>query len=137
MKDIGRYVDGCDMYQRMKNRIEVPAEKLMTNEVPEKMWTYLIVDFIIKLLLVAKKDAILIVCDRLSKMVHFVTTTEEMTAEELARLFRDNIWKLHRLLESVISDKGPQFAVELMKELNKMLGIETRLLTAFHSQTDG
>jgi len=36
-----------------------------------------------------------------------------------------------------MSDRGPQFATELMKELNKMLGIETRLSTAFHSQTDG
>jgi len=34
---VGRYVDGCDMYQRMKNRTEAPAGKLMTNEIPEKM----------------------------------------------------------------------------------------------------
>ena len=39
--------------------------------------------------------------------------------------------------ESVVLDRGPQFAVELMKELNRMLGIETRLLTVFHPQTDG
>jgi len=64
-------------------------------------------------------------------------TTEGTLAEGLARLFRDNMWKLHGLLESVILDRGPQFAVELMKELNKMLGIETRLSTAFYPQTDG
>ena len=50
-----------------------------------------------KLLLVADKDVILVVCNRLSKMAHFVVTTEEMTAEGLARLFRDNVWKLHGL----------------------------------------
>jgi len=61
---------------------------------------------------------------------------EEMSAEGLARLFRDNVWKLHGLPKSVVSDRGPQFAVELTKELNKMLGIETRLSTAFHPQTD-
>ena len=55
-----------------------------------------------KLLLVAKKDIILVVCDRLSKMIHFVTITEGTLAEELARLFRDNVWKLHGLLESVV-----------------------------------
>ena len=93
---------------------------------------YLIVDFITKLPLVAGKDAILVVCNRLSKITYFVATTEE-----LARLFRDNMWKLHRLPESVISNKGPQFAVELMRELNKMLEIETRLSTVFHPQTDG
>jgi len=59
-----------------------------------------------------------------------------MSAEGLARLFRDNVWKLHGLPESVVSDKRPQFAAELTKELNKMLGIEMRLSTAFHPQTD-
>ena len=94
-------------------------------------------DFIMKLLVVAGKDAILVVCDRLSKMTHFVATTKETSAEGLARLFRDNMWKLHGLPESIVSDRGPQFVAELTKELNRMLGIETRLSTAFHLQTDG
>ena len=65
-------------------------------------------------------------------MTHFVATTEG-----LARLFRDNVWKLHGLPESVVSDRGPQFVAELTKELNQMLGIRTKLSTAFHPQTDG
>ena len=59
-----------------------------------------------------------------------------MSAEGLARLFRDNVWKLHGLPESIISDRGPQFAAGLMRELNKMLGIKSKLSTAFHPQTD-
>jgi len=121
----------------MKNRIEEIAEKLKLNEVPEKSWTHLMVDFITKLPLVARKDAILIVCNRLSKMTHFVAITEEISAEGLVRLFKDNIWKLHGLPESIVLDRGPQFATELTKELNRMLGIETKLLAAFHPQTDG
>ena len=70
-------------------------------------------------------------------MMYFVTTTERTSAEGLARLFRDNVWKLHGLPESVVSDRGPQFVAELTKELNRMLGIETRLSTVFHPQTDG
>jgi len=70
-------------------------------------------------------------------MVHFVPTTEKTSAEGLARLFRDNMWKLHGLPESIISDRGPQFAAGLMRELNEMLGIKSKLSTAFHSQTDG
>ena len=120
-KDIGKYVDRCDMCQQMKNRTEAPVEKLMANEVLKKVWTHLIVDFITKLLLVAGKDVILVVCDKLSKIAHFVAMTEEMMAEGLARLFRDNIQKLYGLPESVISNRGPQFATELMKESNKML----------------
>jgi len=107
MRDVGRYVEGCDLCQRMKNRTEELAEKLKLSEVPEKPWTHLIVDFITKLLVVAGKDAILVVCDRLSKMMHFVATTEGTLTEGLARLFRDNVWKLHGLLKSVVSDRGP------------------------------
>ena len=97
---------------------------------------YLTVDFITKLPVVVGKDVILVVCDRLSKMTYFVATTEGTLAEGLARLFRDNMWKLHGLPESVVLDRGPQFAVELTKELNRILGIKMKLSTAFHSQTD-
>jgi len=70
-------------------------------------------------------------------MVHFIPTTEKMLAEGLARLFRDNIWKLHRLPESIVSDRGPQFIAGIMQELNRMLGIESKLSMAFHPQTNG
>ena len=95
------------------------------------------VNFITKLPVVAGKDVILVVCDQLSKMTHFVAMTEGTSVEGLAKLFRDNVWKLHRLLESVVLDRGPQFVAELTKKLNRMLGIETRLSTAFHPQMDG
>jgi len=49
------------------------------------------VDFITKLLLVAGKDTILVVCNRLSKITYFIATTEKTLAEGLARLFKDNI----------------------------------------------
>jgi len=60
-----------------------------------------------------------------------------MSVEGLARLFRNNVWKLYGLSESIISDRGPQFVAGLMQELNRILGIESKLLTAFHPQTDG
>jgi len=67
------------------------AGKLKLSKVPEKLWTYLTVNFITKLLVVAGKDAILVVCDRLSKITHFIATTEGTLVERLARLFRDNV----------------------------------------------
>ena len=57
-------------------------------------------------------------------------------AKGLVRLFRDNMWKLYGLSESVILDRDLQFVAGLIKELNEMLGIETNLLTAFHLQVD-
>jgi len=131
-RDMGRYMEECDLCQRMKNKTEELVGKLKLSEVPKKPWMHLMVDFITKLPVVAGKDAILVVCNRLSKMTHFVAMTEGISAEGLVRLFRDNVWKSHGLQESVISDWGPQFAVELTKELNRMLGIEMRLSTTFH-----
>ena len=137
IRDVGKYVERCDLCQRMKNRTEELAGKLKLSEVPKKPWSHLTVDFIMKLLVVAGKDTVLVVCDRLSKMTHFVAMTEGTSAEGLARLFRNNVWKLHGLLESMVSDRGPQFAAELTKELNRMLGIKTKLSTTFHPQIDG
>ena len=62
-RDVGRYVEGCDLCQRMKNRTEELVGKLKLREVLEKLWLHLMVDFIMKLLVVAEKDTILVVCD--------------------------------------------------------------------------
>jgi len=134
---VKQYVEGYDSYQRNKNCTEQPVGKLMPNSIPEKPWMYISADFITKLPIVQGYNSILVVVDRLTKMVHFIPTTEKTSAEGLARLFRDNVWKLHGLPESIISDKGPQFMAGLMRELNRMLEIESKLLTASHPQTDG
>jgi len=76
---------------RMKNRTEVLVEKLMVNEVLEKPWVYLTVNFITKLLLVVRKNAILIMYNKSSKITYFVTTIEKILAKRLAKLFRNNM----------------------------------------------
>jgi len=108
----------------------------MPNLIPEKPWTHILADFITKLPLAQGYNSILVVVDQLTKIVHFIPTTEKTLAEGLARLFRDNVWKLHGLLESIISDRGLQLMAGLMRELNRMLGIESKLSTVFHPQTD-
>jgi len=90
-----------------------------------------------KLPLVQEYNLILVIVDRLTKMVYFIPTIEKTLAEGLARLFRDNVWKLHGLPKSIISDRGPQFTAGLMRELNKMLGIKSKISTVFRPQTDG
>ena len=75
----------------MKNRMEEVVGKLKLREVLEKLWMYISVDFITKLPIVVGKDTILVVYDRLSKMMHFVMTMDGTLAEGLARLFRDNM----------------------------------------------
>ena len=70
-------------------------------------------------------------------MVYFIAMTKKTSAEGLAKLFQDNIQKLHGLSESIVSDKEVQFAAEMMKELNQLLEIQTKLSTVYHPQMDG
>ena len=86
-KEVKKYVESCDVYQRNKNCTETPVGKLMPNAVPEKPQSHIMADFITKLPLAQGYNAILVVCNRMTKMVHFVSTTERTLAEGVARLF--------------------------------------------------
>jgi len=108
----------------------------MPNAVPEKPWSHISADFITKLPLAQGYNTILVVCDCFSKMAHFIATTEKTSVEGLAKLFRDHVWKLYGLLESIISDRGVQFVARIIKELNNLLGIQMKLSIAYYSQTD-
>jgi len=65
-----------------------------------------------------------------------VTTTTVSSAEKIAKIYRDKIWKLHGVLQKVLNDRGPQFALKFMEELNKTLETKKMLSTVYHSQTD-
>ena len=108
----------------------------MPNVIPEKPWSHILADFITKLLLAQRYDVILVVCNHFSKITYFITTTEKTSVEGLAKLFQDHVQKLYGLPESIISDREVQFAVGIIKELNNLLGIQTKLLIAYHPQTD-
>jgi len=66
----------------------------------EKLWQHILVDFIMKLSVSRNYNSILVVCDKFSKISHFIVTTEKITVKELVRLFRDNVWKLHSVTNS-------------------------------------
>ena len=108
----------------------------MSNSILDRPWTHISVDFITKLPLAQGYNSILVVVDKLTKMVYFIPTIEKILAKGLARLFRNNVWKLHRLSKSIISNRGLQFTAGLMKELNRMLEIESKISIAFHPQTN-
>jgi len=90
-KEVAKYMDGYDICQRYKNKTEAPVEKLMPNLILEKPWSYISADFITKLPLAQGYNAVLVVCDCLTKMVHFIPTTDKTSAKELARIFRDQM----------------------------------------------
>ena len=79
----------------------------------------------------------MVAVDSVSKRAHFIPTTTILNSIGTAALYRDNIWKLHGLLDQFLSDRGTQFASEVIKELLKMLKIEQALTTAYYPQSDG
>ena len=89
-------------------------------------------DFVVGLPKSKGFDALWVVVDRLSKQQHFVPCLTTIDAQGLATLFIDNIFRLHGLPDSIVSDRGPQFAADFWRFLCASLGIATRLSTAFH-----
>ena len=134
---IAKYVKDCDLCNQTKTFPVAPAGKLMPNHIPYHRWQIISVDLITELPQSHGYDSILVTVDRLSKQAHFIHTTSNITSLGVARLFRDGVWKLHGLLEEVISDRGPQFVSNFMRGLSETLGIKVAASTAYHPQTDG
>jgi transposase InsO family protein len=82
-------------------------------------------------------DAIWVVVDRLTKQRHLVPCRTTVDARDLADLFLQNVFRLHGLPLTITSDRGPQFSSAFWHRLCARLGVEPRLSTAFHPQTDG
>ena len=134
---VKEYVTRCDTCQRFKGSNVAPAGLLHLLETPSLPWENISADFITDLPLSHSFDAILMVVDRFSKEVELIPCTKTCLALDTAKLFMHNMWKHHGLPHSITSDWGLQFAAEVMQEINKALGITTKLSTSFHSQTDG
>ena len=63
--------------------------------------------------------------------------TTNISAEDIAKIYRDEIWKLHRVPRKILNNRGLQFASRFMEQLTKALGTKRQLSTAYHSQMDG
>jgi len=93
-------------------------------------------DFITDLRKSEGYDTILVVIDRLTKMSHFIPYSKDLDARQFANLFMQEIIRLYGLPHDMITDRGTLFTSDLWKETTAKLGIERRLSTAFHPQTD-
>src|SRR6185295_4489635 len=105
---------------------------------PTKNWQQITMDLIVSLPKTKDgHDAIVVFVDKLSKMVHFVATKTSITAPELAKIFFDNVFKLHGMPEGIISDRDPKFTSLFWKALFKCMGTKLSMSTVFHPQSDG
>ena len=111
--------------------------KLYPLELPEGPWQEISINIIGPLPRLNEKYAIVVIVDWFTKMIWLKAMIITVSSEEIARIYRDEIWKLHRILHKVLSDRGPQFALNFIRDLIKSLRIKISLSTAYHSQIDG
>ena len=137
-RQVAAYVSACDTCQRVKFRRDRPAGLLQPLPIPDRKWQSVSMDYIVELPRTSSgHDAILVFVDRLTKMVHLVATTSEVTAEETAELFVRHVVRLHGTPDELISDRDRRFSSRFFKQLMQLLGVHQRMSTAFHPQTDG
>jgi len=136
-EDIKRFIKNCDTCQRTKVVRQAPYGLLQPKEAGDRPWKAIAMDFITILPKSDGYDIILVVIARLTKMSHFIPCLKDLDARQFANSFMREIVRLHRLPHAIITDRGKIFTSEPWKEITGKLGIEKRLSTAFHPQTDG
>ena len=135
-KVITRYLSNCDTCARIKPVRHKPYGQLKPFKIPVARWNSVSMDFIVGLPESNGYNAILVVVDRLSKMAHYIPTTEKVTSEQVAQLFFNKVFKHYRILDWIISDYGTQFTSKFSKALCSLIRINKGLSTSCHPQTD-
>jgi hypothetical protein len=132
---VNRYVDSCKICQRSKGHEKHCSLQLLG--IPNGPWEEISYNFIVKLPKSKGNDSILVVVDRFSKMAHFIPCKEACTAEDVAQLFLQHVWRFHGTPKCTVPDRGPQFNAKILRVLYKTLQIEPTFSTAYHPQTEG
>ena len=136
-KEVRRFIKECDICQQNKSENIHPAGLLQPLPIPTKVWTDISLDFIEGLPNSESYSVIMVVVDRLSKYAHFIPISHPYTASKIAQVFLANIFKLHGLPNSIVTDRDPTFMSTFWKELFKLQGTTLKFSSAYHPQTDG
>ncbi len=136
-QDIEEYVRSCDSCQRNKTARHKKYGELLPLEVPYRPWTSISMDFIVGLPESDGNTKIWVIVDRFSKMAHFIPLPTVNKTEDMAKIFLNQIWKLHGLPDDIVSDRDSKFISHFWQSLMDLLSVKLNLSTAFHPQTDG
>lgn len=136
-KRVRDFIRECDVCQRHKMEHTSPAGLLQPLPIPNKIWEDISMDFIDGLPNSQGKSVIFVVVDRLSKYAHFIPISHPYTAVTVARIFFDNIFKLHGMPLTIVCDRDPAFTSLFWRELFDLNGTRFNFSSAYHPQTDG
>ena len=127
---VQQYVRTCSTCQRIKPVNHAPHGKLQPLPIPEYNWQSIGMDLITDLPVTPSGyNAIVVVVDRLSKMVHLMPTKTTVTAPALAKLFFDQVLRLHGVPEDLVSDRDSKFTSSFWTELLKLCGTRMSMST--------
>jgi len=126
---------GCFKCQQNKVQYQKKAGELYPLAILQRSWQEISIDIVGPLPKSNKKDAILVIVDRFTKMIRLKATATSIYLEEITKIYTDEIWKLHRI-PKILSDREPQFISRFMEEFMKALETTRQLSTAYHLQTD-
>lgn len=136
--DVRNYVASCSSCQRNKAIRRLPAGLLHPLAVPEQRWDTVTMDFVVKLPMTTRKyDAITVFVDKVSKQVHFAPSRTTDTAVDVANCFFANVFRLHGLPLTIVSDRDSKFTSTFWRRLQERLGTKLAMSSSFHPQTDG
>lgn len=137
-EDVKAWIASCEICQRDKGVQSKAAGLLQPLPIPERKWTVVNMDFITDLPPTPRgNDTILVFVDQLTKMVHFVATTKTAGAAECARLYIQEVVRLHGPQEKLVTDRDPRFRNAFWEYVCAHIGITQAMSTAFHPQSDG
>ena len=137
-REIAEFVSKCLTCQQIKIEHQKPAGLLQPLSIPEWKWERITMDFVTGLPKTQRgHDAIWVIMDRLTKSAHFIATNNTYSLERYARLYVDEIVRLHGAPVSIVSDRDPRFTSRFWQKLQDAMGTKLHFNTAFHPQTDG
>lgn len=139
--DVNAYCESCGLCAVNKSRNHKPYGLLHTLEVPTEPWQVIGVDFVGPLpeseTLNGKHDMIMMIICHLTSMVHLVATKQTYRARDIAEVMFDRVYKLHGMPRAIVSDRDTLFTSTFWDKLNELTGIQLRMSTSFHPQSDG
>ena len=140
VQDVNDYFKSCNLCAITKSSTTKPRGLLKTMPVPDHPWQYIGINFVGPLPESSNRngpyDMICIVIDLLTTMVHLVATKQTYKATDMAEVVFDTVYKLHGLLERIISDRDLLFTSHFWRKLHNLPNVDLRISSTFHPQTD-
>ncbi|GJS37517.1 retrotransposon protein, putative, ty3-gypsy subclass [Tanacetum coccineum] len=136
--EIATYVSKCLTCARVKAECQKPSGLLVQHVILVWKWENITMDSVTKLPNTSSgQDVIWVIVDRLTKSAHFLPMKETDSMEKLTRQYLKEVVSRHGEPVSIISDRDSKFTSHFWQSLNKALGTQLDMCTAYHPQTDG